>query len=184
MKAFVVTCALAGLLGTAVWESGGPPTPVDRGRYLAQALGCQDCHTARVRGPEGWPVPDRSRLMAGPPDGGARWTLAEQASRTGLILTPPLGTGWKGPWGISFAANLTPDRETGLGRWTEAMFVAALRTGRHEGRPDGRYLLPPMPWANLTHAVQGVPEADLKALWAYLHSLPPIRNRVPPPRRP
>ncbi len=184
MKGLLVSCAVAGLLGTAVWESGGAPTPIERGRYLAQALGCQDCHTATVRGPDGWPVPDGRRLMAGEPEGGSRWTLAELAPRTGLILTRPMGTGWKGSWGSSFAANLTPDPETGLGRWTEAMFVAALRTGRHEGRSDGRYLLPPMPWANLTHAVQGVPEADLKALWAYLQSLPPIRNRVPPPRLP
>ena len=52
-------------------------------------------------------------------------------------------TAFAGPWGVSFTANLTPDKETGLGKWTEEMFIATMRTGRHQGK--GRPMLPPMP---------------------------------------
>ena len=80
-----------------------------------------------------------------------------------------------GPWGVSYAPNLTPDETTGLGIWTEEMFLQALRTGRHMG--TSRPILPPMPWQ-----VYGqMPEQDLKAIYAYLRSLPPVRNRVPEP---
>ena len=53
-------------------------------------------------------------------------------------------TAWSGPWGVSFTANLTPDPETGLGRWTLRNFMDTIRSGRHMGR--GRPILPPMPW--------------------------------------
>jgi hypothetical protein len=84
-------------------------------------------------------------------------------------------TSFVGPWGVSFTANLTPDKETGLGNWTEEMFMMALRTGRHEGK--GRPILPPMPF----QYVASLTDDDLKAVFAYLQSLPPVRNRVPAP---
>jgi hypothetical protein len=56
----------------------------------------------------------------------------------------PTLTAWSGPWGQSFAANLTPDKNTGLGVWTEDMFIKAIRTGKHMG--TSRDILPPMPW--------------------------------------
>ncbi len=78
---------------------------------------------------------------------------------------------------MSFAINLTPDKETGLGEWTEATFIQALRTGKPRGQPGGRDILPPMPWTDYRHAT----DEDLKALWAYLRSTPPVKNHVPPP---
>ena len=84
-------------------------------------------------------------------------------------------TAFAGPWGTSFTANLTPDDETGLGKWTAETFIATLRTGRHEGK--GRPLLPPMPWP----MIRTLTDEDLRAVFAYLQSLPPIRNRVPAP---
>jgi hypothetical protein len=84
-------------------------------------------------------------------------------------------TAFYGPWGVSFTANLTPDKETGLGSWTEEQFIMALRTGRHEGK--GRPILPPMPYPY----VRSLTDEDLKAVFAYLQSLPPVRNRVPSP---
>lgn len=86
-------------------------------------------------------------------------------------------TAWSGPWGTSFTANLTPDPDTGLGRWTVQDFVQTLRTGRHLGR--GRPVLPPMP-----AAYAQMRDADLQAMFAYLQSLPPVRNRVPVPLPP
>ena len=84
-------------------------------------------------------------------------------------------TAFSGPWGVSFTANLTPDKETGLGDWTEEMFIATMRTGRHQGK--GRPILPPMPYP----AVASLSDDDLRSLFAYLQSLPPVRNRVPAP---
>lgn len=87
-------------------------------------------------------------------------------------------TAWAGPWGISYAANLTPDVNTGIGIWTEEMFLNAMKTGKHMG--SGRTILPPMPWQNLSRLT----EEDLKAIFAYLKSVPAIRNQVPEPVAP
>ena len=84
-------------------------------------------------------------------------------------------TAWTGPWGVSYAANLTPDPATGLGGWTEEMFMKTLRTGKHMG--TGRQILPPMPWE-----MNGkMKDQDLKDVFAYLKSIPPIKNLVPQP---
>jgi hypothetical protein len=92
-----------------------------------------------------------------------------------VIATNPTLTAWSGPWGISFAANLTPDQKTGMGMWTEEMFIKAMRTGKHMGM--SRPILPPMPWQNVAAMTDG----DLKAVFAYLRSIPPIVNLVPLP---
>jgi hypothetical protein len=84
-------------------------------------------------------------------------------------------TAWAGPWGISYAANLTPDLNTGMGIWTEEMFIQAMRTGKHMG--VSRDILPPMPWQNLAT----LEEDDLKAMFAYLRSIPAVVNHVPDP---
>jgi hypothetical protein len=87
-------------------------------------------------------------------------------------------TAWAGPWGVSFATNLTPDKDTGVGNWTAEMFVKTIRTGKHLG--VGRDLLPPMPWPDFARMT----DADLEAIFAYLQSLKPIKNRVPAPLPP
>src|SRR5262249_31033491 len=87
-------------------------------------------------------------------------------------------TAWSGPWGISYTANLTPDRETGLGAWTEQNFIDTMRTGRHMGR--GRPILPPMPW----EGVAKLTDQDLKAVFAYLRAIPAVKNRGPRPPPP
>ena len=84
-------------------------------------------------------------------------------------------TAFAGPWGVSFTANLTPDKETGLGSWTEEMFIATMRTGRHQGK--GRPILPPMPVKMIGKAT----DEDLKSIFAYLQSLAPVKNKVPAP---
>jgi hypothetical protein len=81
-------------------------------------------------------------------------------------------TSFTGPWGTSFARNLTPDNATGIGRWSEQDFIKVLRTGI---RLNGEPLRPPMPWewhSQLT-------DDDLRAMFAYLRSIPPISNEVP-----
>ena len=86
-------------------------------------------------------------------------------------------TAWAGPWGVSFAANLTPDKETGIAEWSEEHFIQALRTGKHQGQPNGRDILPPMPW----QFFKSMTDEDLKAVFAYLRTLPPVKNQVPLP---
>jgi hypothetical protein len=124
------------------------------------------------------PEPDLSRMLSGHPqsvDVGAPPQLGDGAWGGAVGKTM---TAWAGPWGVSFTANLTPDAETGLGKWTEAQFIQTLRTGRHMGQ--GRQILPPMPWFNYGKATDG----DLKAIFAYLRSIPPVKNKVPEPLPP
>ena len=95
-----------------------------------------------------------------------------------LSVVSATNTAWAGPWGVSFTANLTPDPETGLGKWTAKNFRDTIRSGRHLGR--GREILPPMPYP----VYNNMTDADLDAIHAYLQSIPPIRNRVPEPLPP
>jgi hypothetical protein len=76
---------------------------------------------------------------------------------------------------VSYAFNLTPDENTGIGSWSEETFVAAIRSGRHMG--VSRPILPPMPW----NVYRNLSDEDLKAIYTYLRSLPPIHNGVPEP---
>jgi hypothetical protein len=122
------------------------------------------------------PEPDKRRLLSGYPVD-AKLPLVPSGiigpDKWGAIATNDL-TAWAGPWGVSFAANLTPDA-TGLGSWTPETFIQAMRTGKHAG--VGRPILPPMPWMELAKMT----DEDLRALFAYLQSLPPISNAVPAP---
>src|SRR5688572_379115 len=154
-------------------------SPVERGQYLTRVAGCNDCHTPKNFGPNG-PEPDMSRELAGHPSG-------DKVPPVPANVVGPMGpfgtlanshlTAWVGPWGVSYAANLTSDKATGLGSWTEEMFVNALRTGKHQGAPAGRQILPPMPWNQYMHMT----DEDLKAIFAYLQSLPGINNPIPEP---
>jgi hypothetical protein len=164
-------------LGSRETKAAGTPAQrqpsVERGAYLVRAMGCNHCHTPYKLGPHG-PEPDMTRALSGhpadyvmpaPPRLDERWSWAGASTNTAFV----------GPWGVSFTANLTPDPETGLGRWSAETFIATMRTGRHEGK--GRPVLPPMPVEN----VAALDDADIRDLFAYLQSLPPIRNRVPAP---
>jgi len=146
---------------------------IARGGYLVRFGMCNDCHTPWVMGPKG-PGPDMTRELSGHP---GNVPVPPAPAMTGGWVLAGFGTNtaFAGPWGISFTANLTPDKETGLGNWTEEMFFRALRTGRHEGH--GRPILPPMPY----QFVGSLNDADLKAVFAYLQSIPAVHNKVPSP---
>jgi mono/diheme cytochrome c family protein len=149
---------------------------VERGRYLVSIGGCTDCHTPLQMGPNG-PAPDLTRFLSGHPADVKLPPPPDLKDSPWFAATAGM-TAWTGPWGISYAANLTPDTNTGLGIWTEEMFITAMRQGKHMGA--GRDILPPMPWQN----VATLTDADLKAVFAYLQSLPPIYNPVPNPQPP
>jgi len=151
-------------------------TAVERGKYLVTISGCHDCHTPKIAGPGGKPVLDEKRLLSGHPEKAPypNWTPDDLTQRNAMALTNPMLTAWAGPWGVSFAINLTPDKETGIAEWSETSFIQAMRTGKHQGQPNGRDILPPMPWEN----IKAMTDDDLKAMFAYLRSLPPVKNQV------
>ena len=137
--------------------------------------GCHDCHTPKKIGPNG-PEADMSRALSGHPE--SEKITAPFPQPKGIPWTTHINdhlTAWSGAWGVSFAANLTPDMNTGLGIWTEEMFLNALKKGKHMG--TSRPILPPMPWM----AIRNYNDEDLKAIFAYLRSIPPITNHVPEP---
>jgi mono/diheme cytochrome c family protein len=144
-----------------------------RGRYLVTVAGCNDCHTPWKPG-AGGPEPDMSRMLAGHPEG-MPLPPPPQPEGPWIVSAAATNTAWAGPWGISFTANLTPDRETGLGKWSQRNFVEAIRTGRHMGR--GRPILPPMPIQMYKHFT----DDDLAAIYSYLQSIPAVKNQVPEP---
>jgi mono/diheme cytochrome c family protein len=150
---------------------------IERGRYLVAIGGCGDCHTPMKMGANG-PEPDLDHYLAGHP---ASMTLpAAPALPEGPWVAVFSGsmTAWSGPWGTTFTANLTPDVKTGLGAWTDDDFVALARTGRHMGK--GRPVLPPMP----IQILAAMTDEDLRAVFAYLQSIPAIENPVPQPLPP
>ena len=149
---------------------------IARGKYIVTTSGCNDCHTPWVMGPKG-PEPDMSRMLSGHPESAV---LPPPPAVQGpwVMTASATNTAWAGPWGVSFTANLTPDAETGLGKWTQRNFNETIRTGRHMGR--GRPILPPMPilmYKNFT-------DADMEAIFTYLQSIPAVKNRVPEPLPP
>jgi hypothetical protein len=151
---------------------------IERGEYLVRFGGCNDCHTPKASTPNG-PVPDKTRLFSGYPSESKMPEIDFSLVESGkwILFTQDL-TGTVGPWGVTFASNLTPDDQTGIGLWTEDLFIKTMRTGKHLGA--GPPILPPMPWFNLEHLT----DEDLKAMFAYLQTLKPIRNLVPAPISP
>jgi cytochrome c553 len=149
-------------------------TPLERGEHLTLVLGCHDCHTPKNMGANG-PEPDMSRRLIGHPEGSNLPAPPVLPPGPWAVMCTMDSTAWTGPWGISYATNLTPDQDTGIGIWTEEMFIRAMRTGKHMGEASSRPILPPMPWPTFSH----LSDEDLKAVFAYLRSLPATKNHVP-----
>lgn len=152
---------------------GGYESQVKWGEHLVLIGGCNDCHTPKKMGPQG-PEPDMSLMLSGHPAQMPPPPLDQkEAAAKGLAATQTL-TAWVGPWGISYAGNITSD-STGIGSWSESQFLKALREGKFKGLDNTRPLLPPMPWQNS----QFFSDDELKAVFAYLKSTPPVHNIVP-----
>ena len=147
---------------------------IERGKYLVDIGSCTDCHSPKIVMPEG-PIPDTNKLLSGSPSDMKLPSIDPQQISPGKwYLGSSDLTAWVGPWGISYAANLTPDSATGIGTWTEELFIKILRTGKFMGVDAGRPIMPPMPWQN----IRMMSDDDLKCVFAFLTSLPPIKNAV------
>src|SRR5262245_40363546 len=122
------------LLVTVIFGCGGKAmlneASVERGKYLVTFGECNDCHTPKMAGLGGEPEFDAIHLLSGHPENAPYpvWT-PEDTKRNVLLIADNTGTAFAGPWGVSFAMNLTPDKGTGIGEWSEATFIQMMRSG-------------------------------------------------------
>lgn len=148
-------------------------TELEWGEHLVRVGGCGDCHTPKKMGPNG-PEHDSSLLLSGHPAQMPPPPIdPKEAAAKGLGVTQTL-TAWVGPWGITYAGNITSD-STGIGNWTKEQFSKAIREGKFKGLDGGRPIMPPMP----VEAFKSLTDEEVSAMFAYLKSTPPIKNVVP-----
>jgi len=150
---------------------------IQRGKQLVNEGRCNDCHTPSIETSEGI-VPDNKRTLSGhPSDSEIPEIPAVDVNSEEWIefLSTLDSTVWVGEWGMSFSANITPDPDTGIGKWDENVFVEIMRSGRHVNLQ--REIKPPMPWQDYAK----LSEEDLKSIFAYLSTIQPINNPVPKP---
>lgn len=146
---------------------------VKRGQYLVAVIGCGDCHSPKTMGPQG-PMPAPGRELSGHPSDLPIPKVDTTELRSWALFNHS-NTAVAGPWGVSFAANITGD-STGIGGWTEEQFFRAMKQGKYKGLENSRPLLPPMPWMNYTN----MNDIDLSAIFAYLKTTG-VKNVVPAP---
>lgn len=161
--------------GTASAKATGisPDSLVKLGEYLVTAIGCDDCHTPKKMGPKG-PELDMDRRFSGHPADEPLPPTDTTIVKKGWLLFNMGVTSYIGPWGQSYAANISSD-ETGIGNWTEQQFFTAIRKGKWKGLEESRPLMPPMPLMSFSQ----LKDQDLKAIFAYLKSTKPVKNVVP-----
>ena len=146
---------------------------IKRGEYLVAIAGCDDCHTPKKMGSMG-PEPDMEKRLSGYRSGVPLPAVDTNVIKSGWALANAELTGWVGPWGASFSANLTSD-ETGIGNWTEDQFKKAITQGKWKGMDGSRSLMPPMPWQDFSHFT----DEDVKAIFTFLKSTKPVKNIEP-----
>ena len=179
LEAAILLVAGAALFAVACQSSGGRSSAkdaaaarIERGKYLVTSGGCNDCHTPMKMGPGG-AEPDMSRMLSGHPAGVQMPAPPKLPEGPWGWVVATTNTAFAGPWGVSYSPNLTPDEASGIGVWSEEMFIRTLRSGKHWGQ--SRPILPPMPW----RGIGALTDEDLKSIYAYLRSIPPVRNEVP-----
>lgn len=146
---------------------------IQKGQYLVTIMGCNDCHSPKKMGPQG-PEIIPELMLSGYPADRPLPKVDVAAIKKGWIMLNEDLTAAAGPWGVSFAGNLTSD-PTGIGNWPEENFKRALKEGKFKGLPGSRTLLPPMPWTNFVN----IKDEDVMAIFAYLKSTNPVKNVVP-----
>ena len=170
LSVFVLSLGAA----SAAFGQAAAESQVERGKYLVGITGCHDCHSPKI---PGGMKPDPERILSGRPQ-----TTKVPSAGAGEVHASEDFTAFTGGWGSTVASNLTPDPATGLGmRYNEAKFVATMRSGK---KPEGVAVMPPMP----VDVYVNMKDEDLKAIYAYLKTIKPIRNAVraglPPPAPP
>ncbi len=187
-KKFLITVSLIAAMmgysscldGTGKEGNSKPLTQeekVKRGEYLVNFIGCDDCHSPKKMGPNGPEIVAETRL-SGYPSSRPIQKPDSNSVKAGWVLFGSDLTSSAGQWGMSFAANLTSDA-SGIGNWSEEQFVYAIRNGKLKGLENSRPILPPMPW----FMYRNMTDDDLKSIFAYLKTVPPVINVVPGPKQ-
>jgi hypothetical protein len=153
----------------------GYESQVKWGEHLVTVSACHDCHSPKDYSKPGSGL-DSNHLLSGYIGSPVPGVNKKDAQTKGWAVTSDL-TSWVGPWGVAFAANLTSDDSTGIGTWKEDRFIYAIRNGKYNGMASDRNLIPVMPWV----MYREMTDEELKAIFAYLKSTRPVRNKVPPP---
>jgi len=146
----------------------------DKGKLITEIYGCVDCHTPKIKEGE-FLVNDPDRLFSGHPGDNKLPQFPPEIigpEKWRGLFTDSM-TAWGGPWGISYSANLTPDKKTGIGKLSEKNFVSILNIGIHSNM--NRKLMEPMPWKEISE----LKDDDLKAVYQYLKTVKPVKNKVP-----
>lgn len=187
MKKVIILTAIIAVTGTAVFVSCNEqatakettfnttdftPEQIKHGEYLVTAMGCDDCHSPKVMGAHG-PEVDFSRRFAGHPSDVPVPAGDSNILKNWVLMAPDL-TVCIGPWGTTFAANLTSD-STGIGMWKFEQFKTAIREGKFMGLEGTRPIMPPMPWTQY----KNLSDEDLRDMFAFLKSTKPVHNVVP-----
>ncbi len=149
---------------------------IERGSYLVNSIGCDDCHSPKKMTPTGFEVIPELRLSGFNPEMGSLKPATDAVKGGWMLFGSDLTTA-VGMWGQSYAANLTSDA-TGIGNWKEEQFIKAIREGKYKGLDNTRPLLPPMPW----FVYKNLTDDDLKSIFAFLKSTNPVKNVVPAPK--
>ena len=145
------------------------------GKYIVHTGGCDDCHSPKKMGPQGPEIIEELRFSGYPSARPLKPIDSKNLEQGWALLNEDLTTA-VGPWGQSFAANITSD-VTGIGEWSEENFITVMRKGKYKGIESNRPILPPMPWFNIGQKT----DFDLKAMFAYLKSTKPVSKLVPAP---
>ncbi len=174
----ILSCENGDLRTDSSGQKAKAENVVEYGKYLVNIMGCNDCHSPKRMGPNG-PEIIPELMLSGYPSDRPVVNFDSDMIKEGFAMFYPDLTAAAGPWGISFAGNLTP-HETGIGNWTEEQFKKALTEGKFKGQDNGRMLLPPMPWINYAEMT----DEDVHAVFVYLNSIQPVENLVPAPISP
>ena len=158
---------------------GGFENQVAWGKHLVTIGGCNDCHTPKKMGSHG-PEDNLDIALSGSPSQLPIPVVDRKDIESKGLMVMGNSLSFVGPWGVSYAANLTSDTTTGIGNWTIEQFKNVFKTGKYGGAPGGRDLLPPMPWQNVAQMT----DEELEAVFAYLQSTKPVHNIVPQPQLP
>ncbi|MBC6492131.1 c-type cytochrome [Flavihumibacter stibioxidans] len=151
-------------------------TLIKRGEYLVTTMVCEDCHSPKRMGPNGPEIIPELRFSGHPAEAPLPAFDSNEVKNGWVLFSPDL-TAAIGPWGASYAGNLTSDG-SGIGNWTFQQFKTALTKGKLKGLETNRNILPPMPWQNFAK----LPEEDMKAIFTFLKSTRPVSNIVPAPK--
>ena len=155
-------------------DQGAGVDEIEKGRIITEIFGCVDCHSPKIMEGE-FLVNDPDKLFSGHPQDNVLPKFSPDIigpDKWRGLFTDDM-TAWGGPWGISYSANLTPDKKTGIGKLTEENFVSILNIGIHSNM--NRKLMQPMPWKEISE----LEDEDIKAVYKYLRTVKPVKNKVP-----